>query len=52
MKVELSEEDTELTKVSPEVFTLEEVPRAELQKRLNRGEIAPRDEWIPSSDKA
>lgn len=40
-----------LTKVTPEEFTIDDVPRAELQKRLNRGEIAPRDEWIPSNDK-
>lgn len=40
-----------LEMTSPETFQLEDVPRLELQKRLNRGEIAPRDEWIPSEDK-
>eukprot|EP01056_Protomagalhaensia_sp_Gyna25_P004870 Protomagalhaensia_sp_Gyna_25__4869@NODE_50_length_6124_cov_50_591454_g37_i0_p1_GENE_NODE_50_length_6124_cov_50_591454_g37_i0NODE_50_length_6124_cov_50_591454_g37_i0_p1_ORF_typecomplete_len447_score79_71TPR_16/PF13432_6/1_2TPR_16/PF13432_6/3_1e05TPR_21/PF09976_9/3_5e05ANAPC3/PF12895_7/0_00031TPR_19/PF14559_6/1TPR_19/PF14559_6/0_42TPR_MalT/PF17874_1/0_032TPR_MalT/PF17874_1/35BTAD/PF03704_17/0_028TPR_2/PF07719_17/1e04TPR_2/PF07719_17/3_8e02TPR_2/PF07719_17/0_3TPR_5/PF12688_7/0_14TPR_5/PF12688_7/4_9 len=31
-------------------FELSDVPTAELRRRLNRGEIAPRDEWIPSED--
>eukprot|EP01053_Blabericola_migrator_P013365 Blabericola_migrator_1__13364@NODE_948_length_5913_cov_205_487342_g658_i0_p2_GENE_NODE_948_length_5913_cov_205_487342_g658_i0NODE_948_length_5913_cov_205_487342_g658_i0_p2_ORF_typecomplete_len429_score60_91TPR_16/PF13432_6/3_3e05TPR_21/PF09976_9/4_3e05TPR_19/PF14559_6/0_00036TPR_15/PF13429_6/0_00081TPR_MalT/PF17874_1/42TPR_MalT/PF17874_1/0_017ANAPC3/PF12895_7/0_0013TPR_5/PF12688_7/0_15TPR_5/PF12688_7/17BTAD/PF03704_17/0_011TPR_2/PF07719_17/6_9e02TPR_2/PF07719_17/0_056NARP1/PF12569_8/0_0062TPR_9/ len=31
-------------------FTLDEVPPEELSRRLNRGEIAPREEWIPSDD--
>lgn len=35
--------------VAFEQFRLEDIPREEIQRRLNRGEVAPRDEWIPSA---
>eukprot|EP01054_Gregarina_sp_Poly1_P000064 Gregarina_sp_Poly_1__63@NODE_1012_length_5366_cov_118_438762_g159_i2_p1_GENE_NODE_1012_length_5366_cov_118_438762_g159_i2NODE_1012_length_5366_cov_118_438762_g159_i2_p1_ORF_typecomplete_len535_score99_74TPR_15/PF13429_6/0_00017TPR_15/PF13429_6/0_00012TPR_16/PF13432_6/3e03TPR_16/PF13432_6/3_7e02TPR_16/PF13432_6/2_6e07ANAPC3/PF12895_7/2_1e03ANAPC3/PF12895_7/1_6e06TPR_19/PF14559_6/1_1e02TPR_19/PF14559_6/5_2e06TPR_21/PF09976_9/7e03TPR_21/PF09976_9/1_1e05BTAD/PF03704_17/5_6e03BTAD/PF03704_17/0_0055DU len=41
---------THLEAVSHKPFELRDVPQDELRRRLNRGEIAPKDEWIPSSD--
>eukprot|EP01055_Gregarina_sp_Pseudo9_P000271 Gregarina_sp_Pseudo_9__270@NODE_1172_length_1814_cov_32_596620_g1098_i0_p1_GENE_NODE_1172_length_1814_cov_32_596620_g1098_i0NODE_1172_length_1814_cov_32_596620_g1098_i0_p1_ORF_typecomplete_len553_score142_69TPR_21/PF09976_9/0_00063TPR_16/PF13432_6/1_6e02TPR_16/PF13432_6/1_6e04TPR_16/PF13432_6/0_00074TPR_19/PF14559_6/3_3e03TPR_19/PF14559_6/1_5e04TPR_19/PF14559_6/0_0021ANAPC3/PF12895_7/0_11TPR_15/PF13429_6/2_9e03TPR_15/PF13429_6/0_21TPR_14/PF13428_6/3_1e03TPR_14/PF13428_6/2_4e02TPR_14/PF13428_6/1_ len=47
---ELGSAENKIDQVSFRPFELTDVPPAELRRRLNKGEIAPRDEWLPTQD--